>query len=453
VYVGSFVPNTGNPYNGMVTNDEWPSYGVGFRVSQGIQPEGRVGMAWDITGSGKTSLHASLGRYHNAFVNANGLDVLARQPPAQNNPVLRYSTIAQLQTPEARAAFDTTPSGVTGFQHDAPTPESLNYSIGVQRELGWGTVLDVTYAGSKTKKIEVTYNINDLPYGANFIDVNPQNIDPRTGGVLPANFLRPYRGYGAIGIRQNTGKTDYNSLQVQLNRRYIKGFQFALAYTLAKGYDTRVTSPLVGENEDWFWRAPTAGTQLHNLNVSYTWDVPDGSRLWDNALTRGALDGWQLSGNTAFVSGDWAGVTFTTTDNFDFYGNVNNGPGGRIVLTGADPFSGNRDPNPDGTGSYLNWAAFARPSGRLDLGNAPARFFRLPWIRNTDLSMFKNFNVAGRRLQIRWEVYNLFNTVNWSGIDTSAQFNAAGEQVDQQFGKATSARDPRIMQGAIRFTF
>ena len=105
------------------------------------------------------------------------------------------------------------------------------------------------------------------------------------------------------------------------------------------------------------------------------------------------LDGWQLSGNTAFVSGDWAGVTFTTTDNFDFYGG---GAGGRIVLTGADPRGGdNRDPNPDGTGSYLNWAAFARPSGRLDLGNAPQRFFRLPWIRNTDLSMFKNFDISG----------------------------------------------------------
>ena len=69
----------------------------------------------------------------------------------------------------------------------------------------------------------MTYNINDLPYGTNFIDVNPQNIDPRTGGVLPANFLRPYRGYGGITIRQNTGTTDYNSLQVQLNRRYIRG--------------------------------------------------------------------------------------------------------------------------------------------------------------------------------------------------------------------------------------
>jgi hypothetical protein len=451
VYVGSFVPGTGDPYNGMVTNDEWPSYGVGFRVSQGIQPEGRLGFAWDIRGDGKTSLHGSLGRYHNAFVNANGLDILARQPPAQNNPILRYSTIDQLLTPEARAAFDLTPSAITGFQHVAPTPKSLNYSIGVQRELGWGTVLDVTYAGSRTRNIEVTYQINDLPYGANFIDVHPENIDPRTGGVLPANFLRPYRGFAGIGIRQNTGETDYNSMQVQLNRRYVRGLQFALAYTLAKGYDTRVTSPYVAAEQEWFWKAPTGSTQLHNLTVSYTWDVPHGSRLWNNALVRGAFDGWQLSGNTAFVSGDWAGVTFSTTDNFDFYGG---GAGGRIVLTGVDPRSGNTDPNPDGNGSYLNWAAFARPSGRLDLGNAPQRFFRLPWIKNTDLALFKNFEVGrGRRMQFRWEIYNLFNTVNWSGIDTSAQFNQAGEQVDAQFGKATSARDPRIMQASIRLSF
>ena len=450
-YIGGFVPGTGDPYNGMVTQDEWDDYGTGFRIGQGIQPEFRTGLAWDIRGDGKTSLHASFGRYHNPFVNANGLDNLARNPPAQSNPVLRYATIDSMFSPEAQGAFDTRPSGgVLGLEHNAPTPQSLNYSVGIQRELGWGTVLDVTYAGSQTRRIEVAYAINDLPYGTNFIDLHPENINPATGAVLPADFLRPYLGFGTINIRQNTGRTDYNSLQVQLNRRYIRGLQFAVAYTLAKGWDTRVTSPY--QTEDWFNRAPTAGTQLHNLNINYTLDVPKGSTLWDNWFTRGALDGWQLSGNTAFVSGDWAGVTFSTTDNFDFYGG---GAGGRIVLTGVDPRSGdNTDPNPDGTGSYLNWAAFARPAGRFDLGNAPQRFFRLPWIRNTDLALFKNFQMGGaKRIQFRWEVYNLFNTVNWSAIDTSASFNPAGEQVDAAFGKATSARDPRIMQASFRFSF
>ena len=56
-------------------------------------------------------------------------------------------------------------------------------------------------------------------------------------------------------------------------------------------------------------RGRSTSTQWHNLVINYTWDVPNGSRMWDNALTRGLLDGWQLSGDTAFVSGDWAGAT------------------------------------------------------------------------------------------------------------------------------------------------
>ena len=449
-FVGGFVPGTGDPYNGMVTNAEFDTYGVGFRVGQGIQPEFRTGLAWDIFNDGKTSLHASAGRYHNPFVNANGLDNLARNPPAQNNPVLRYTTIDAMFAAESAGAFDTRPSsGVLGLQHDAPTPQSLNYSVGIQREIGWNTVLDVTYAGSQTRRIEVAYAINDLPYGTNFIDLHPENINPATGAVLPADFLRPYLGYGTVTIRQNTGKTDYNSLQVQLNRRYIRGLQFAVAYTLAKGWDTRVTSPYQPEE---FFRSPTANTQLHNLNINYTWDLPKGSNLWDNWFARGALDGWQLSGNTAFVSGDWAGVTFTTTDNFDFYGG---GITGRVVMTGVDPRSGeDTDPNPDGTGTYLNPAAFARPSGRFDYGNAPQRFFRLPWIKNTDLALFKNFQMGGtKRIQFRWEVYNLFNTVNWSQIDTGLRFDPAGQQVNANFGKATTARDPRLMQLSFRFSF
>ena len=73
---------------------------------------------------------------------------------------------------------------------------------------------------------------------------------------------------------------------------------------------------------------------------------------------------------------------------------------------------------------------------------------------NTNLSAFKNFQIGGgRRIQFRWEMYNVFNQVNWSAINTTSQFNPAGEQVNPNFGKATAARDPRIMQGAIRFTF
>ena len=70
------------------------------------------------------------------------------------------------------------------------------------------------------------------------------------------------------------------------------------------------------------------------------------------------------------------------------------------------------------------------------------------------MSVFKNFQIGGgRRIQFRWESLQRLQSGNWSTINTNAQFNPAGEQVNANFGKATASRTARIMQGAIRFTF
>jgi hypothetical protein len=237
-----------------------------------------------------------------------------------------------------------------------------------------------------------------------------------------------------------------------------------VAYTLAKTISLGPSNDppsynLLRPGKAWN-ESPYESTQLHNFIVNYTWDVPNGSKMWNNMLTRGLFDGWQVSGDTAVVSGDWAGVTISTTDNFDFTG----GDGGtgtdvsgvRTVRprVGGDPLcSSNCDPTPGGTGSYFNVGAFTRPNGRGDIGDAPRSFYRLPKIVNSNISAFKNFTVGGKRLQFRWEMYNVFNQVNWSTINTNAQFNPAGQQVNAAFGQATQARSARVMQGALRFTF
>ena len=451
VFVGTFVPGTGDRYNGMVSSSE-AGYPKGFRASQGVEPEPRVGVAWDLTGDAKTALHASAGIYHNPHVNANGMDAMARNPPAQNTPSIIYGTMDTLLSAGAQGAFANRPSAVFGLERDARTPTSYNYSIGVQREVGWGTVLDVTYAGFQMRHAEMETNINPVPDGARFIDINPQNADPRNPtSAKPAEFLRPYLGYQNITIRSHFGEAHNHSLQVQLNRRYIRGLQFAVAYTLAKTVGNGTSFNPLRPGAAWN-EGPDSSTQFHNLIVNYTWDVPNGSVLWKHAIGRGLLDGWQLSGDTAIVSGDWAGASTSTTDNFDFTG----GDGGTRPRISGDPTcrSGNCDPTPGGSGRYLDAAAFSRLTGRGDIGNAPPTFFRLPPIVNTNLSLFKNFRLGGsRRLQFRWEMYNVFNQVNWSNINTNAQFNPAGEMVNQSFGQATAARDPRIMQGAIRFSF
>jgi len=450
VWVGAFVPGTGDRYNGMMTNQD-PNYKIGFMAENGVEPEPRLGFAWDLTNDGKTAVHASAGLYHNPHVNANGMDAQANNPPNVNTPVLIYGTMDTMFAAGASAAFANRPSTVSGVGAVNPTPKSYNYSAGIQRNVGWGTVIDVTYAGSHVYDAQMMVNINSVPDGARFIDVHPENADPRTPTVAkPADFLRPYLGYSAINMRTNFGWSRYNALQVQLNRRYTNGLQFAVAYTLAKTISNG-TSYDPNRPMDWWNVGEDPNTQLHNLIVSYTWDVPKGSNLWDNAIARGALDGWQLSGDFDIVSGDWSGVSTSSNPAVDLTGGD---AGIRAHLTGDVMCTSNCDPNPDKSGSYLNIGAFQPVTTRGDLGNAGRSVFRLPWITNSNMALFKNFQLGGgRRIQVRWEMYNVFNKVQWSAISTNAQFNADGTLANLNFGKATAARDPRIMQGAIRFSF
>jgi len=78
----------------------------------------------------------------------------------------------------------------------------------------------------------------------------------------------------------------------------------------------------------------------------------------------------------------------------------------------------------------------------------------LPGFHNHDLSIFKNFALRGsQKMQFRWEIYNLFNHPQWDAVDTSAQFDAAGNQTDVNFGKVTSARTERRMVMSLRYLF
>lgn len=463
VFVGAFVPGSGDPYNGMVRSDD-PNYPRGFRNNQGIHAQPRLGLAWDMFGNNKTALHASAGLYHNPHITARSMDSAANNPPAVNQPTIFYGTMDTLLSNQA--AFSNRPSNVFGLERDAKTPTAYNWSIGVQREVGWGTVVDVTYVGSKEQHLEVVQNINVIPDGAHYLDVNPQNRNPQNLTTpKPPEFLRPYRGYQNINIRSHFGTSDYDALQVQLNRRYIRGVQFAVAYTYGRtrgvaDEDEGVVSAVRPLNE-WHY-ANYSTSQEHNLVFNYTWDLPRASRLWNSAVVRAVFDNWQLSGENAFVSGDWAAITMSTTDSFDFSGGEG-GTGGdvggvRVVRPNiaGNLTSGNRNPDPDvnNTGSWINWDAVSRPAGRNDYGNAPRTVIQLPGINNWNLSVFKNVPLGGqRRLQFRWEMYNVLNHTQWSTINTNAQFNALGEQVNQSFGKATAARNPRIMQGSIRFSF
>jgi hypothetical protein len=452
LYVGTFVPGSGDSANGMVLASD-TSYPKGFRENQGIQPEPRVGLAYDVFGDARTVLHVSGGLYHYARV-ANGLpNDMASNPPIVNTPSVFYGTFDTLTALKEVNR----PVNVRGLERDAKTASSYSWSLGVQRDLGWGTVIDLTYAGSVNRHLSQVVYLNRVPDGAKLLDLHPENVDPRNGRVLPDVFLRPIQQYGEITARQNWGTQNYNALQVQINRRYTKGLQFSVAYTFGKSLgianeDDQVVFPERGVRK--FYYAPNSFSQTHNLVVNYTWDLPKASRLVKSGFVRAVFDNWQLSGENAVVSGDWDQVVLRRLDGSDaevFFGST--GEGGRerrfrpIMI-------GNPNDGPHTFNQWFNTAAFARPTDRFDYGDTPRNVFQLPGINNWNLSFFKNVPVGGRRkIQLRWEMYNVLNHTQFKTVNHDAEFDAAGNQTNINFGKVTAARNPRIMQGSIRFNF
>jgi hypothetical protein len=177
--------------------------------------------------------------------------------------------------------------------------------------------------------------------------------------------------------------------------------------------------------------------------INYSYDIPKLSSTLPSVV-RFVTNDWVFSGITSFVSGSPSSVGFSTTDGTDLTGG---GDGQRINIVG--------DANATG-GTFYQWfntAAFARP-GKNDPGNAGKVVVRLPGVNNWDLALAKKFPVGeARYFQLRWEAYNAFNHTQYSGVDTTARFNPAGDQVNARFGQVTSTRSPRVMQGSLRFSF
>jgi hypothetical protein len=186
--------------------------------------------------------------------------------------------------------------------------------------------------------------------------------------------------------------------------------------------------------------------QTHVFVLNYLWTLPKVAVFAKNSFTRAIFHNWELAGITTFASGMPVGINFSRTDGVDRQGG---GDAPRVFVVGNPVLpSGERS-----FGRWFNTDAFA-PPGVGEFGNAPRDVFRGPGINNFDLTLFKNFPIREKaRIQLRWELYNLFNHTQWAGVDNTARFDALGRQVNGQFGQVTSARLERQMQFALRFEF
>jgi hypothetical protein len=240
-------------------------------------------------------------------------------------------------------------------------------------------------------------------------------------------------------------------MQSQLNRQLTRNLSFGVSWTWSKFLESGPINPFL----DNHWRNYAKGTydRTHIFVVNYIYNLPKLSRHWDNVFIRTAFDSWTVSGITSFISGAPMGFTYTFVKAFDITGATGYNVDSRVVLTG-NPVLSKSDRSV--TRAFRTEVVRPPDPSNFGIGNAPRDAFRGPGVNNWDISLFKNFpfdREQMRRLQFRFETYNMFNHAQFNNVDTAARFDAAGNQTNGRFGQYTSSLDGRKIQLGLKFLF
>jgi Carboxypeptidase regulatory-like domain len=435
-YIGTEVIGVGNNLNGMV---QAGTKGVPRGLMDTLPPQlaPRVGFSW--SPEPKTVIRGGAGIFHTR-IELDEILQAVNAPPVNISSQLNYGNISEL-------AGGTRIQGVTSalaIASDGKVPTSYNFNLGIQRVLPSNVLLDVSYVGTIANHLigDVQYNVPAL--GSAWL---PQNQNPTLAttastilgaNALPANFFRPYVGVGGLGVQTNTGapgtmvvhgfNSNYNSLQISVQRRAGRRFTFGAHYTWSKALGTisgdfQAVNPFNTRAANY---GPLSFDRRQFFNIDYTYNIPDGARgFLNNIVGKELLNGWQLSGITGFSAGAplTAGYSYLNVSsavlNQEITGSPDIGPRGQLI---CNPTTS----GPHTIQQYINTSCIV-PANKGSIGaDSGVGAFRGLGYRNWDASLMKRFflgNDQKRSLSFRFEAYNVFNHTEWSSFNATPTFN------------------------------
>ncbi len=399
----------------------------------------RVSVAWDPFGDGTTSVRGAFGVFYDALAGQGDFfqsGVLS--PPFTPLVELNTPTPITLADPLAAVAGPPNPFPpnltIIGWGDQFKSPYAYHFNLGVQRQLAGRIGAEVAYVGSRG---------HNLPM---FLEVNPGVYAPgqttRGARLMPAfSLVRP-----TFSVAQSW----FDSLQTSVRLLPTGGFNMLASYTLGKatdhvsglniGGESRPVLPVAQGDEASIDAAlaaekgPALFDARHRFVLSFGYELP---RFEDKPVAlRAIAGGWQLNG------------IYQAQTGFPF--SVNQGGVLDIRYQTQRP-DVTCDPNngPRTTAQWFDTSCFVArslaASGERP-GNAGRNSVRGPGFQRTDLSIFKNFDFAGRhRVQARVEAFNLWNQARFS--------NPSGTFGTTPFGQITTAEDGRIIQLALKYSF
>ncbi|PYT11843.1 MAG: hypothetical protein DMG59_25255, partial [Acidobacteria bacterium] len=419
-------------------------FGVGKVSDHGIQDMNwknfapRLGVTYQL--NSKTVVRAGygwsyeLGTFGSIFGHnvTQNLPVLALQELNSSNAFSGVFTLAQgppaftdFGKPDANGRFPL-PNNVNGKARPLTLvmPRVMAYNITVQHQVLKDLSVSVGYVGNQGRHVFTgdgpSFNVNEAAF---------------VPGVADANLRKPFfQKYGwsqGIDFYCNCGNNRYDSLQIQVEKRYSHGYTLIGNYTYQKaqgdtdGFSFLYNRPLGYGEQGW--------ATHQQFTLSQNWEIPFGrGRYFGKNLNRGidyALGGWNLNGVTILYSGRpfTPGATITGS-------RPNAGPSGRPNVGTKDPFEGakqNRDQFYAGCSVSAfnagNCPQFGKPADNT-FGNYPINTLHGPKFVNQDLSLVKYFSVTERaRFSLRAEAFNVFNHTNLGDPNSTVTDPNAGQ--------------------------
>lgn len=421
--LGQLVPNTGNPLNGIaIAGKNGVSRGLVQNHWDLFSPH--LGLAFRPWGD-KTVIRAGFGIYYDR-IQGNDIYNVATNPPFVTTPNI-FNTNLSNPGGGSQVAF---PTSLQTYDGPYDLPQVMNWNVGIQRELTRGVVLDVAYVATKGTHLQGGLNINEPTIAAAL---------PVLAGTANIDQVVPYLGYAGINQYFNGVSSNYNSLQISLRTQAWHGLTLQGSYTWSHAFDYNdgdVPGNIAQNPRDWKLEYASAGFDRRQILVlSYVYEIPLFAHR--QGLLRTAFGGWVLSGISTFENGTPLDTSYV----------------GDPLGLGGTNYRPNLVSNPNSVphtqAEWFNTGAFT-PIVPGAFGDAGRNIITGPGLVNSDISLFKDFNgiLWGRessRLELRGELYNIFNHTEWSAVNS--QFGSS------EFGVVTATRDPRTIQLGVKLYF